>query len=212
MTKQQKAYFEELVELSEKDDTFKQRTVQSLNWFRNKVRQVFGSKDIPPDTFFDKRNYPNAPIPGNIVTFKYFPRTINTIPYYDMFPLVLVLKLAPGGFIGLNFHYLHPMDRAHLMGKLQKYMKVYADGTIRINIRYDVLKRSVQLVHHKPCIRRYYKAGIKTMFYTLMPNEWDIALFLPTEKFIQTRKQRIWEQSRTKIEQLKNKFSHGKSK
>lgn len=205
MDDKKRTYFEDLVALSEKNSTFNKRTLESLTWFKNKVRQTFGTKDIPPDEFFDKRNYPNKPLPGNIVTFRYVPRNLAKLPYYDMFPLVLVIKLVPGGFIGINFHHLHPIDRASFMSKLQKYQKTFSDGTIRINIRYDVLKTTLNLVYYKPCIRRYYNVGIKTMFYTLVPHEWDIALFLPTEKFVRARKQKIWEETQKTISELKQR-------
>jgi hypothetical protein len=200
----ERTYFQDLVKLSQDNGTFGTRTVQALTWFKTRVRQVFGIKDTDPEVFFDKRNYPNVPIPGNIVTFRYSPAGKSTLPYYDMFPLVLIVKLIPGGFIGINFHHLHPSDRAEFMSRLQKYQRTYSDGTIRINIKYDTLKLSNRLIYHKVCLRRYHKANIKTMFYTLTPNEWDIALFLPTERFVKTRKQKIWEQSQEKLALLKN--------
>lgn len=212
MNEQNRPYFENLIKLSKDNDTFSKRTLESLTWFKNKVRDTFGTKGVSPETFFDKRNYPNVPIPGNIVTFKYVPKTINSLPFYDVFPLVLIIKLVPQGFIGINFHYLHPMDRAMFMSKLQKYQKTYSNGTLRINVAYNTLKRSPQLVYYKTCIRRYYRSNIKTMFYTLMPNEWDIALFLPTEKFTKIRKQKVWEQSQQKLAALRQGIPNAKRK
>jgi len=212
MEQEYRSYFEDLVTLSKENGTFNKRTVQALTWFKNKIKQTFGDKSIDPQMFFEKKNYPNVPIPGNIVTFRYTPREPAKLPYYDVFPLVLIIKLVPGGFIGLNFHHLHPMDRAGFMGKLEKYQKTFSNNTIRINIRYETLKRSLQLVYYKPCIRRYYISSIKTMFYTLTPNEWDVALFLPTEKFVRVRKQKIWEQSQKTLAQLREKSGNDKRK
>lgn len=204
MENKERTYFQELVTLAVDKGTFNKRTRQALTWFRTKVKDTFGTKDTDPEVFFDKRNYPNVPIPGNIVTFRYNPIGKATLPYYDMFPLVLIVKLVPGGFLGINFHHLHPMDRAEFMSRLQPYQRTYSDGTIRINIKYNTMKESNRLLYHKVCLRRYYKTNIKTMFYTLTPDEWDIALFLPTEKFIKTRKQKVWEQSQEKIASLRN--------
>lgn len=193
-------YFEDLVELARDNEVFNKRTLQALTWHKNKVKEKFGSKDILPDAFFDKKNYPNKPIPGNIVTFRYAPKLKNTLQYYDEFPLVLIVKLVPGGFLGLNFHYLHPIDRATYMSKLAKYEKPFSDGTIKINItRYSALKTVCNIPFHKECIKAYKTSNIKTMFYTLTPEEWDIALFLPTEKFIKKKKQDVWKESTQRV-------------
>lgn len=199
---QKRKYFENLVELSKKNETFEKRTFQALTWYRNKVRDVFGTRDTPPELFFDKNNYPNRPIPGNIVTFRYNPSNKNTLPFYDVFPLVLILRIVPGGFIGLNFHYIHPMDRAVFMSKLQRYERPFPDGTIKLNIRYSTLKNVGGLPFHEECVKRYKRANIRTMFYTLTPEEWDIALFLPTEKFVNKTKQNVWKEAK---ERLRNK-------
>ena len=44
---------------------------------------------------------------GRMSMFFYDPKFKNRLPYYDTFPLVLPLETMRGGFIGLNFHYLH---------------------------------------------------------------------------------------------------------
>lgn len=197
-TPTKRKYFEDLVALSKSNNTFNKRTIQALSWHKNKVTQAFGIKDTPPEQFFDKTNYPNLPIPGNIITFKYMPVGKADLPFYDIFPLVLVIKLVPGGFLGLNFHYLHPIDRAIFMSRLQRFERPF-NKTTRINIRYNTLNRLPGIPFHKECIKLYKKKSIRSMFYTLTPEEWDIALFLPTEKFIKVPKQRIWNESRKRV-------------
>lgn len=193
-----------MVELSAKNENFNEMSLRSLNWYKKKVKDVFGAAETNPEKFFDKANYPNKPIPGNIITFKYNPKTRDTLKYYDIFPLVLVLKLIPGGFIGLNFHYLSPADRADFMNKLEPFQRVASQGIIRINITYSMLKVSTRLVHYKACLRSYKRSQIGNMLYTLTPDEWELALFLPTEKFVKVTKRRVWNISRQIIEENKN--------
>ena len=117
---------------------------------------------------------------------------------------MLILKLIPGGFIGLNFHYLSPADRAVFMSRLEPFQRVVQEGIIRINITYSMLKAATRLIHYKACIRSYKRSQIGNMLYTLTPDEWELALFLPTEKFVKVAKRRVWNISRQIIEENKN--------
>jgi len=204
MKSKPRTYFNDMVELSMKNEKFSEMSLRSLNWYKRKIKDVFGTTETDPEKFFDKANYPNKPIPGNIITFKYNPATKAQLKYYDMFPLVLVIKLIPGGFIGLNFHYLSPGDRADFMSKLEAYQRTSAAGVIRINITYSMLKLSNKLVHYKACLRSYKRSQIGNMLYTLTPDEWELALFLPTERFVKLPKRRVWNISRRIIEENRN--------
>lgn len=191
--------FEKLVNLSDQN-VFRQRTTESLEWYKKKLFAEFGDRQLDPLSIFDKNKYPNKPEPGNIVTFRYNPKLAKTLPYYDVYPLVLILKLLPDGFIGLNFHYLSPKHRAWFMDRLYKYQTFSKkDETFKINMSYKILKSTSKLSMYKPCIKRYRRANIGNMFYTLLPSEWDLILFLPTEKFMGSKKQKVWKDSENKF-------------
>jgi len=191
--------FERLASITDQN-VFKQRTWESLEWYRKKLFAEFGDKNINPVPLFDKNNYPNKPQIGNIVTFRYNPKLANTLPHYDLYPLVLVLKILPDGFLGLNFHYLSPKYRAWFMDRLYKYQTFSrVDETFKINMTYKILKGTSKLSMYKPCIKRYKNRNIGNMFYTLLPSEWDMILFLPTEKFVGAKKQKVWTNSENEI-------------
>jgi len=193
---QSKSLFEALYEAAERNKIIQKKAKESLDWYRKKISSIFGSRAIQPIHIFEKRNYPNKPIMGNIVTFRYRPKYDETLPYYDTFPLVLILKVVRGGFIGLNFHYLSPIHRAYFMDLLYRYRRYSsATSTVQINIKYETLKNTSILKYYRPCIKRYLNSNINTMFYTLSPDEWDIALFLPTERFVNENKEQVWKDS-----------------
>jgi len=191
--------FERIAAITDKN-VFKQRTGESLEWYRKKMFAEFGDKNIDPIALFDKNKYPNKPQIGNIVTFRYNPKLANTLPYYDLYPLVLILKILPDGFLGLNFHYLSPKYRAWFMDRLYKYQTFSKqDETFKINMSYKILKGTSKLSMYKPCIKRYRNRNIGNMFYTVLPSEWDFVLFLPTEKFVGAKKQKVWKDSENEI-------------
>ncbi|CAB4141269.1 DNA end protector protein [uncultured Caudovirales phage] len=186
-----------LLEAIEKNSDSRLRTVQALDWYRKKILEYFGSKNIDARTIYGSNRTKKRFIPGDIVTFRYKPKLKDVLPYYDTYPLVLILKIIPGGFIGLNFHYIDPRSRAYFMDVLYDYLKYYAQSKeLKINITYDKLANTPRLSYYRPCIKRYLNSNIGNMFYILSPDEWNIALFLPTESFVKETKEEVWGESK----------------
>ena len=73
---------------------------------------------------------------------------------------------------------------------------------VRINIEYSTLKHSSHLAYYKPSIRKYRNTAVKSVVYTLTPDEWEVALFLPTEGFVKEDKQAVWAANRRIIKGL----------
>ena len=44
----------------------------------------------------------------------------ETLPFYDSFPLVIIIGKAKGGFLGMNLHYLPPTLRAKFLDALME--------------------------------------------------------------------------------------------
>ena len=194
--------FENLLELLKNKPDFKEKSIQSLNWYRRKVASLYKNVEIKPKNVYSKQNIQkNLPITGSIVTFKYDPEYKGELPYYDIYPLVLLLSpIAGKTFTGINFHYLHPIDRAYFMQHLQEYAGLESNtDQLVINIGTNLLKSSNKFKFYKSCIKKYRIANIRNKIYTLKPEEWDIALFLPTEKFVKEDKRKVWENSRKNI-------------
>ena len=81
------------------------RTKESMNWFRRKA-QAMGKVNRSQLMKEDPIELKNRGIAGNMYMFFYDPKTKDDLPYYDSFPLTVVVGPAPGGFYGLNLHYL----------------------------------------------------------------------------------------------------------
>lgn len=182
------------------DAKFKERSTESLDWYRKRMASYFGQSRLRLDNKPQNLAKPVTAInPGWIYSFNYRPKYKNKLPYYDAFPLVLILKLVPGGFIGLNFHYLRPIDRALFMDKLYEFEGPDTKNqTLRINIKYPALQQSIRLRYFRPCIKRYRYFNLGNFFVPLQPNEWDMALFLPTENFKKETRENVWKDSRSK--------------
>ena len=139
-------------------------------------------------------------IPGGMFMYFYDPKTKDTLPYYDKFPLTVIVGPAPGGFTGLNLHYLPMVLRAKLLDALMDITsdKKYDDNT-KFNLSYNTLKKASKMRYFKPCFKRYLTAHVKSRFARVPASEWEIATFLPTASFEKASKTTVWKDSRGMI-------------
>ena len=78
---------------------------------------------------------------GRLNFFFYDPKYKQVLlPLYDRFPLVLPLETIPGGFMGLNFHYIRPVQRVSLLNNLQRFATGGMKASTRIDATYDGIK------------------------------------------------------------------------
>jgi len=159
------------------------RTRDARDWYRNAARDV----NVTPNRLM-KRNqtkFTRNAEPGNMLLFNYDPKTKKKLPYYDTFPLIFVVGPAADGFFGLNMHYLPLKQRAMLMDALYETASDsrYDAGT-RLKINYSILSKASRFKLFKPCLKHYLNGQIRSRFMQVDSVEWDIALFLPLQRFV----------------------------
>lgn len=175
------------------------RTKESREWFRKKVRNL---KNINRESLMkeDPLKQTTEEIVGSMYMFFYDPKHKETLPYYDTFPLVVVVGPAEGGFYGLNLHYLPPILRAKMLDALMDITtnKKFNDST-RFKMSYELLARTAKLKYFKPCFKHYLNEHVKSKFAMVPAPEWEIATFLPTAKFEKASINAVYKDSRQKI-------------
>jgi hypothetical protein len=129
--------------------------------------------------------------------FNYDAKHKDTLPYFDRFPLVFPFKKVKGGFYGINLHYLPLQYRARLMDALYDVTNNNRyDETTRLRISYDILNQASRFRYFKPCVKHYLTSQLRSRFLYIYPSEWDIALFLPLERFQGASKATVFKDSR----------------
>jgi hypothetical protein len=132
--------------------------------------------------------------------FFYDPKNKKTLPYYDSFPLVIVVKKAPGGFHGLNLHYLPPLLRARFLDALMDNTNnMTYDESTRFQLNYNLLQKSAKMKYFKPCYKHYLTGHVRSRFAYVPPPEWEIASFLPTADFQKASRAQVYSDSRKAI-------------
>ena len=142
----------------------------------------------------------NRTIIGSMFMFFYQAKHKDTLPYYDSFPLVIVLKPAEGGFLGLNLHYLPPVLRAKFLDALLEHTNNDKfDESTKFNLTYNLLERATKLKYFEPCIKHYLTDHVRSRFALVEAPEWEIATFLPVADFQKAKAATVWKDSRRKI-------------
>jgi hypothetical protein len=155
------------------------RTDESRKWFRQRAKELRGidRKDLMQEL------PAGGSVVGSMIMFFYDPKTKDTLPYYDTFPLVVVVGPAPGGFYGLNLHYLPPMLRAKMLDGLMDIASSKKSPNAKFDISYKTLKGISKLRYYKPCFKHYLGGYLKSGISMVPAPEWEIATFLPVAQF-----------------------------
>lgn len=135
--------------------------------------------------------------PGQIFTYSYHPKHAETLPYYDRFPLILFLDVQKNGnLLGLNLHYLNPVIRSRILGKL---IGTVASNVIRhdnrIKITYGMVK---ELAAYKPlqfAIKSYIPRNIAGKMVRIPPIAWSHAVVFPSQLFVGKSDGSIWKEA-----------------
>lgn len=172
----------------------------SLSWLKQKINEIRRPMAIANQIAREKfRQTVNFKL-GQLYCFYYDPKGKADMPYYDRFPMVLVLDKYADGFLGLNLHYLPYRYRVAFLGKLLKYAVLNGDDEIkRLRVTYDILTASRRLREFEPCIKRYLFSQVKSRLLTIQPDEWEIASLLPLQQFKGAPATKVWQDSMEEI-------------
>tara|TARA_B110000285_G_C14968195_1_gene535184 strand:+ start:63 stop:644 length:582 start_codon:yes stop_codon:yes gene_type:complete len=173
------------------------RSKEANDWFAKNVTKL---GKLGPNVLKDDRLKQQAGAhPGDMVMYTYNPKHKATLPYYDTFPLTIVVGPAKDGFYGINLHYLPPKVRAIFLDKLndissnQKF-----NATTRFKITYQLLKATKNYKYFKPCFKHYLTAGVNSGIMKVNAAEWNIAIFLQTQSFKKASATKVWADSKGK--------------
>lgn len=198
VTSKEKYVFSSILKRGSARGMYPGKTKESINWFRSKAREF---NTVNRDSLLSETSqYRNNIVPGSMYMFAYDAKHKDTLPYFDKFPIIFPVSLYNNGFLGINFHYLAPSLRANLMDSLYE---ISTNTTLseksKIKLSYTYLSGASKLNLVQPCIKRYLYSQFRSKFIFVDPQNWDIALFLPTENFSGASKFKVWADSRKMV-------------
>jgi len=149
---------------------------KSYDWYKKQVNAMTtpGARSL-----INQGKATIRPKYGVMNLFGYDPKLKATLPLYDKFPLIFPLEPAKGGFYGINFHYLRPLERVAFLRQLSGFA---SDKNFDRKTRYQIGNLSGK--YFKRTIKHYLFSQVRTSFLNVMPDEMAVAIFLPVARFM----------------------------
>ena len=134
---------------------------------------------------------------GKLFFYKYDPKTKKTLPYYDIFPLIIfVAPSTNGSFFGINIHYLPYKQRFILLYRLMiNISDTKLNNHTRLNINYQMLKSASKYKYFQPCFKKYLYSHVRSSIRPVPIRFWANALLLPTARFKKASAATVWADS-----------------
>lgn len=149
----------------------------------------------------------HRPYPGGLFQYAYKAKWAKQLPYWDAFPLVIVLNLYEDGFLGLNLHYLPPKARAKMFDKLMgfaKDKKTGGHGTRRyIAVSYRFLSGLKNVAGFDFMLKRYLYSQFRSRVFRIHPDNWENVVYLPTQDFQKASAEQVWQDARVHLRHSK---------
>lgn len=173
---------------------------KSREWFYKRATKM-GS--VNPDRMFkqnkDNRQKNTIQI-GKLYFFKYDALHKDTLPYWDMYPLVFFFggykKDGKSYLLGLNLHYLPPKLRLVLFTELLKLKneKRFRKQT-RLKLTWELLSNFSKAGLVKPCVKLYLSKHVRSEFVEVPADEWEVVIPLQLSRFQKQSRQQVWKDS-----------------
>jgi hypothetical protein len=168
----------------------------SIAWLKEKIVEIKRPDKISAAIRGETFRKANQFKIGMMYCFFYDPKTKDDLPYWDKFPVVLVLERYNDGFLGLNLHYLPIKYRMAFLSKLMRFAQLTAEDDIkRMRISYEILNSAKRYAEFRPMLKRYLFSHLRSKLLMVQPNEWDVASMLPLQQFKGARTSTVWKDS-----------------
>lgn len=164
----------------------------AMQWFKDMIKGVRGSAGLRKRAAAHWFNPLKDPFLGGMFFYHYDPKTKDTLPYWDAFPLVIPVSMYDDGFGGLNLHYLPPGQRAQLLGALLKYKKKAGTPQAYMKLSYNLLKNIVNAPGYKQCWHRYLTGHMRSNLISVVDEHWENAIMLPVQQFHGATSRAVW--------------------
>ena len=182
------------------------RTKDSMQWFNKQLATMAGINrpQVLRDPVLERRSHVvvNRNLVGTVHMFRYNPKEKLTLPYYDQYPVVIIVGKARGGFNALNLHYLPVNLRIRFLDMLYQYTtNDRFDETTRFMSFWNRINKGLMKKFLKPMIKTYLTDNIDGYICKVPASEWEIAAFLPFQRFRKKNQSVVWRDSYKQVMQ-----------
>lgn len=151
------------------------------------------------DQMKDRGKHVQKPTLGRMYYYQYDPKTKETLPYWDQFPVIVPITLYHDGWLGINFHYLDPFNRAILLDRLTTAYLTGKNEAQRLKLSYQVLKGAANVHAMFPALKRYLSSHLRSPVLEVQRGDWILAITLPLARFHGASESKVHRDSRKRI-------------
>lgn len=178
---------------------YNQSTKTAIDWYKNQISKLSNISTMK--LLGDNIEYQvSKPQIGQMMFYYYSAKHKKTLPYYDAFPLTIMLEEYTGksaGFLGINMHYLPYNLRAKLLEELVSIQGSNFTEAKKLNLTYSVLKSTSN--YFAPCVKRYLWGYVRSNFLAVPSTSYLSAIFLPVASWKKASESTVWADSRKKL-------------
>lgn len=167
---------------------------RSQAWYRSQVGKLRNLQRTV-DSSLNQAQLITRPEIGKLYLFQYDPKHKDSLPYYDILPLVFPFEKAQGGFLGLNLHYLPYVMRFKLMSALLDVASK-SGAQRKTMFSWQILSNSSRFPGAQAAVKHYLTAQLRSSFLEIPDDQWLAASQMPIERFVNTNKETVFRDSR----------------
>lgn len=175
---------------------------RSVDWYKKKINELGGNAPNAKTELIKqtKELQTMRLLPGAMFFFGYDPKYKEKLPYYDNFPLSLILSVEGPHFTGINFHYLSYAMRMKLYEKMHLIgysSKLPTEQITKLN--WKLLSSLTRFPEVRPAVKKYLFSHVQTKFIKIPVDDWATAIMLPVEKFAKKPQAQVARESTRRI-------------
>ena len=168
-------------------------TDKSFRWYQQQVKKL---GNVSENQLMKETKQTNSFVRGGMYLFVYNPKLKQSLPYYDMFPLVIPFKKMDEGFLGVNLHYVPYLARFKVLQDLNDLTTDNKlDEDTRVNLSWRLMESYSKLNPIKACVKHYLTNFVQSRFLSIPYPDWVIASQLPVENFQKKEKNFVWKET-----------------
>lgn len=166
---------------------------KSKKWFDDRVALIQRGRRVSSNKVHLASNHLTFNIvPGNLYLFYYDAKYKDTLPYWDQFPCVFPFRSVPGGFLGLNLHYLPYKERFALFKALLSLNGSAITPNLKMKYSWGMINSMAAADNAQFCIKHYLHDHLASPLSKVAPEDWVTAMLMPVEKFVGQSKEQVW--------------------
>jgi len=155
------------------------QSTKAIQWFNKECKKMSFGEAHASQTINEFVS-PGKITSGDMLLLQYSAKYADTLPYWDIYPIMILLSMDNKHFWGLNLHYLTSQQRQKVMIVL--YAQKMGYGLKSFKPKWQMMKSAIGVNLAKKCIKQYIIGNIEKLSI-ISKDSWSYVAFMPLAKW-----------------------------